>query len=100
MKYADIIRADIRLTILRILNEDAGYSHNESVLKQALALVGHNISGDRVRTELQWLEEQGLVTIGDTAGIMVAGLTDRGQDVATGATVVPGVERPMPGRLR
>lgn len=95
--YAALIREDIRLSILRALNEDADYSHNESILKGVLGAVGHKISSDRLRTELGWLAEQNLITTEDVAGLTVARLTDRGQDAATGAAVVPGVKRPGPG---
>lgn len=96
MSYAELIAADIRLVILRALAEDTGYSHNESVLQSVLEVFGHSISRDRIRTELNWLAEQGLVTLRDAAGYLVATLTGRGADVAAGRVTVPGVKRPRP----
>lgn len=96
MSYADMITADIRLVILRALEEDAGYDLNESVLHSVLTALGHTVSRDRVRVELAWLAEQGLVTLTDVVGVQVALLTERGADVATGRAVVPGVKRPRP----
>ncbi len=96
MSYADIVIADIRLVILRTLAEDAGYAMNESVLQSVLGQFGHTCSRDRVRTELRWLEEQGLVSIQDVVGVLVARLTSRGADVASGAARVDGVKRPRP----
>ena len=94
--YAEVITSDIRLVILRALAEDVGYSHNESVLQSILEQFGHVVSRDRVRNELAWLAEQGLIGIRDSAGYMVATLTGRGADVAAGRATVPGVKRPGP----
>ncbi|SHH33608.1 hypothetical protein [Desulfofustis glycolicus] len=96
MSFAKLVQEDLRLVVLRVLAEDADYSHNEHVLRAALGAVGHNISLDRLRTELAWLAEQGLIAIDDSIGVQVARLTTRGLDVAGGATVVPGVKRPVP----
>ena len=95
--FADLVTADIRLVILRCLNEDPGYDLNESMLQSMLEAMGHNVSRDRVRTELAWLAEQGLVTVTVVMSVQVATLTQRGADVATGRATVPGVKRPRPG---
>ncbi|HHK75272.1 MAG TPA: ArsR family transcriptional regulator [Rhizobiales bacterium] len=97
MSYMTIVQEDRRLVILRALAEDADYSHNEYVLRSFLDAYGHKIGLDQMRTELAWLSEQGLITIRDGSGVMVAKLTGRGKDVAEGAVVVPGVKRPEPG---
>lgn len=96
LKFSEFMDADQRLVILRLLAEDGDYSHNEFVLQDALALFGHNVSRDKIRTELAWLEEQGLVTLRDVEGVKVAKLTARGADTAAGRAIVPGVKRPMP----
>jgi len=98
MSYSDLVISDIRATILRALAEDPGYSHNDIVLTDICRMMGHTVSRDAVRTQLAWLSEQGLVkteTVNDA--IVVATLTDRGADVASGAASVPGVKRPRPG---
>jgi ribosomal protein L12E/L44/L45/RPP1/RPP2 len=93
----DVITQDRRLVILRALNEDAGYSQNESVLQSILEVFGHKVSRDQVRSLISWLAEQDLVNIDFVgADFMVAKLTGRGVDVATGAATVPGVKRPAP----
>lgn len=92
----DIFTKDQRLVILRSLVE-AGYDANESILDDCLALYGHKISRDLVRTHLNWLEEQGLVKIERLGnGFMIATITQRGVDVANGEAVVDGVKRPSP----
>jgi Fe2+ or Zn2+ uptake regulation protein len=96
LNYKQLITSDIRLVILRALAEDDGYSLNESVLQSILAMFGHKVSRDRVKTELAWLAEQGLVKIDTVVNIQVASITGRGMDVACGQVVVPGVKRPGP----
>ena len=96
MTYQDLVTEDQRLAVLRLLAEDAGYSHNDSVLQTALDAIGHAISRDAVRTLLAWLDEQGLVTVEAIESIRVATLSRRGLDVAQGRAVVPGVKRPAP----
>ena len=98
MSYNQFITEDRRLVILQALNKDSGYSHNESVLQSILGEMGHRVSRDQIKTLLGWLAEQGLVTtkiIGES--LIVAQLTSRGGDVATGMVTVPGVKRPLPG---
>lgn len=96
MSLAQLLTEDIRLVILRFLAEDAGFDLNESIIHSALATLGHNVSRDRVRVELAWLAEQGLLTIKDVVGVQVATLNGRGLDVAEGRAIVPGVKRPGP----
>ena len=86
---------DMRLVMLRSIDED-GDSLNESMLQDVLRMYGHTVSRDRVRTEMRWLEEQRLVVIEDVAGILVARLTGRGVDVATGVSHIDGIKRPRP----
>lgn len=94
--FADVVRHDIRLIILRSLEQDPGYDLNESILHTIVGEFGHNVTRDQIRTEIAWLQEQGLVTSKTVVETIVATLTERGADVATGRAVVPGVKRPSP----
>lgn len=97
MSFANLMTEDERLVLLRALEQDTGgYTANDSILHSILGDFGHKVSRDRVRTQLTWLEEQGLVTLKDVAGCLVATMTSRGLDVATGLATVPGVKRPRP----
>ena len=96
MSYTELITADIRLVVLRALAEDPGYSHNEIIIANILEMMGHKVSRDRLRAELAWLSEQGLLKTEAVAGMQVATLTGRGADVASGASSCPGVKRPVP----
>lgn len=92
--FSDFLRHDQRLVLLRLLAEMPSYCANSSVLAIALERYGHAMTRDQVKTELRWLEEQGLLSIEDLETVLVATLRERGQDVATGRTTVPGVKRP------
>ncbi|MBD9463931.1 ArsR family transcriptional regulator [Pseudomonas sp. Pdm06] len=92
--YADYLRHDMRLVILRLLVEMPGYRANSSVLNTALDNFGHTASRDQVKTELQWLAEQGAVSLADIGPVLVATLTERGQDIAAGRARVSGIKRP------
>lgn len=97
MTYRDEVDADRRLCILRLLAEDPGYSHNDSVVQSALATLGHRVSREMVRADFAWLSQVGLVSVEEiNATIHVAELTPRGLDVARGNATVPGVKRPGP----
>lgn len=92
--FAEFLRNDVRLVILRLLAEMPAYSANSSVLTVALGRFGHAITRDQVKTELAWLQEQGLVSCEDLGAVLVATLAERGADVARGLAIVPGVARP------
>ncbi|AWK84487.1 hypothetical protein [Photobacterium damselae] len=94
MSFKDLVTADQRLVILRSLHEMAGYEANESIIDSCLDAYGHKISRDAVRVHLSWLQEMGLVSLRELSGCQIATLTGRGEDVATGQAIVPGVKRP------
>jgi hypothetical protein len=93
-KFAEFIRHDIRLVILRLLVDMTAYRANSSVLTMALDSYGHTLSRDQVKTELHWLAEQGALTLEDVGPVLVATLSERGQDIAAGRARVPGIKRP------
>jgi len=97
MSFAEVMADDRRLVILRLLAESPGYSANEYLLASALPGFGHNVSHDRLRSDITWLAEQGLVSISSQADLQVAKLTARGDDVQAGLARCPGVKRPAPG---
>lgn len=88
MNFASFLREDQRLVMLRFLSEMPSYSSNSSVIYQALTRYGHAPSRDQIKSELRWLEEQGLVTVEDIGTVLVARLTERGADVAAGRAIV------------
>ncbi len=98
MNYTTHIDADRRLSILLLLSESTAYEANEELLRRLLEdIYAHSVSRDRLRTDLDWLAEQGLIRHRDTGGLRIATLTAHGGDVAAGRAQVTGVQRPRPG---
>ncbi len=95
-RYRDLVTQDLRLTVLHLLTQADGYDLNSSILASALREFGHRPSMDRLEMELGWLAERGLITIVKVGHLTVSKLTLRGEDVAYGHAVVPGVKRPGP----
>lgn len=98
ISFAERLREDRRLVLLRILAAQNGYFANSSVLHAGLVHLGVAASRDDVLTDLHWLHGQGLLASLTEAvpGVEVATLNKRGADVAGGLAVVPGVSRPSP----
>lgn len=95
--YADHLREDRRLVLLRLLEERPEYQANSSTLHAGLNFIGVPGTRDDINTDLAWLQDQGYVALRVAMeGVHVATLTARGHDVATGRAIVPGVRRPGP----
>lgn len=92
--YADFLRKDMRLVLLRILLEMPQYQANSSILFTMVNQLGHSALREEVKTELRWLEEQKLISVEDVSSVMLCRITPLGQDVAEGWAVVDGVARP------
>ena len=90
-------REDRRLLMLKALASENDYSISDMVLRNLLREYGHAESADTIRTDIAWLEEQGLVTTEKVGVMVVATVTERGKDIADGAACVPGIRRPRPG---
>lgn len=100
--WAERLREESRLRILRRLSERPDYSAPAPALQ--MDLEGHGLAQSMasVRTAITWLEEQGLVIaqpVGGAGGILIATATESGLDVAAGRSLVPGVARIRPGEL-
>ena len=95
MNFSEAVTANQRLVALQVLQQDPAGTCNENVLRAALDMAGHRkLSPRRVRDLLHWLAEQGLAALEERAGLMLARITDRGEDVALGGSSVPGVAAP------
>lgn len=93
MGYKEKIAKNRRLEILHLLGEMPGYEAGQGLIYQALTVAG---SADQVAGDLDWLDEQQLVTISSPGGYRIARITQRGLDVATGKSRITGVARPLP----
>lgn len=95
--YSDHFVQHMRLVILRLLAEASEYRLNAAIVTDMVNYHGLAASRAQVRTELAFLEEQGVVKTAELgSGVLVATLTERGADVAAGRATVPGVARPSP----
>lgn len=96
MTYRDIHDQHLRLSILRLLEKEGDYRANDSLLTAAVEPLGFKVSRDKMRAQLAWLSEQGLVTLEAVGHLSVVMITERGIDVALGRATAPGVQRPAP----
>jgi hypothetical protein len=95
--FAERLREDRRLVLLRLLAEQSAYRANSSVLHAGLHHLGVAASRDDVVTDLHWLRDQGLLSIEEAVPcVFVATISGRGKDTADGHCIVPGVSRPSP----
>lgn len=95
MSFENQLKEEMRLVMLRLLNELPSYRGNSSTLHSGLMRWGLSFSRDQVKTELHWLKDQGCVDIElDNPDVIVVKLKERGQDVAEGRQRVPGIQRP------
>jgi hypothetical protein len=92
--YQENVQQARRLAILLTLYFAAGYTLADEVLRTQLASAGFVVSRDLLKTELAWLAEMGFVErLPAGCGVQ---LTVRGEDVALGRSISPGVRRPAP----
>jgi hypothetical protein len=95
--FAEKLREDRRLVILRLLSEQPQFRMNSSNVYLGLNHLGVLGTRDDVLTDLHWLKDQGLLRLDDVPevpSLMLCTLTARGQDVSTGSARVPGVSVP------
>lgn len=96
MNWQKFQQEDARLTILILLSKQNDWTLNEHVIRPGLSHLGHTLSKDKLRVELSWLKEIGLIKMETRENIQVVKLLNRGLDVAQGNTEVPGVQKPSP----
>ncbi|WP_065204266.1 VpaChn25_0724 family phage protein [Shewanella woodyi] len=97
MALIDIKNEHQRRSILTALSAMVGFGANHSMVRDTCARFGVKMSSDTVKTQLNWLEEQGLVSVEQQGDYLIAELKSRGQDVVDGLTNVPGIKRSRAG---
>ena len=98
MSYAEELREHARIAILRMLEDAPRYTSNVSMMTDLLRRYGIAYTRDQVASEVQWLQEQGMVTTErPTPQFIVVTATVRGVEVAQGIVAHPGIQRPRPG---
>ncbi|WP_242095482.1 ArsR family transcriptional regulator [Sphingomonas sp. CROZ-RG-20F-R02-07] len=97
--FFDFTMSHARLAILRALTEAVQHTANDSTLFMEMERLGLPVTRDQLRTQLGWLEEQGLIRLSrPTDSLLAVTLRERGADVAVGRSFVDGIQRPSPGR--
>ncbi|MEQ8396436.1 ArsR family transcriptional regulator [Thalassobaculum sp.] len=96
-----IMTEGLRLTVLRLVAGAAGRTANEHVLHMTVESFGFRVARDRIRVELAWLRDQGLLSVTELKRdggppLMVAIANARTLDVVEDRATVPGVARPSP----
>ena len=85
-----------RLKMLQYLEGTPAYEAAASVMRLHCGRIGVPTNADQAVAAIAWLDEMELVTTRDYQGEPIARLTNKGREVATGATSMPGVIRPDP----
>jgi hypothetical protein len=97
MALIDIKNEHQRRSILTALSAMVSFGANHSMVRDTCASFGVEMSGDTIKTQLYWLEEQGLVSVKLQGKYLIAELKARGQDVVDGLALVPGIKRASAG---
>lgn len=95
MSFENQLKEEMRLVLLRLLNDLPSYRGNSSTLHSGLEHWGLSFTRDQVKTELYWLKDQGCIEIElDNPDVIVVKLIERGQDVIKNRTRISGIKRP------
>ena len=95
--YLQVMAEHRRITILRQLAGPGGNAGiNDSIMQTVCNEFGVSSSRDQVKSALNWLEEQGLVSLKRVGSLVIAYPKQRGNDVAKGIIIVDGVQPPSP----
>ena len=98
MSLVEKLAQQRRIFMLQALAEDDARSMNDAGLGVVLKHLAHNTPRDLVRADMNWLAEQGLLSLarmpdGRGGELWIATLNNNGQEVAEGRSF-PGVARP------
>ena len=98
MDYEEFLAQDRRLIILEKLAETSDRKLNDRLLVRYLDARAHNVSYEVVRTDIRFLASLGAVVRTEVGGLVVAEITQTGEDHLSGAQRLEGVERPSARR--
>lgn len=95
--FNEFARRDLRLTLLKALAAQPGFTGNENILQHEAAAVGLNRSREVIRTELNFLASIGAIKAQERGTVMIGTLLARGHDHVKGLLVLDGINTPSPG---
>lgn len=86
------IRPVIRRAIVDVLT-DAGGEHSEVEIAMLLKAWGHPAARSVVRTEMEWLAEEGLIKIEELGPLLAGRVLPDGRDVSEGRLIYDGIDK-------
>ncbi|KPN64268.1 hypothetical protein SAMN04488527_101271 [Aliiroseovarius crassostreae] len=93
--YSDHFNAEARLIILRALSEEKAGRLNSTMITKVLESFAINRSREYVHTQLRWLETEAQAVILTEAGsVLVAELTQQGEDHLERRAKIEGISSP------
>ena len=97
MSFADKLREEARLIILRAIDEQPDGRLNSSLLRDELdERWGINKGREWVHDELRWLADMGAVRTIIVGSVVIASITQKGRDHVERRAIITGVKRPSP----
>jgi repressor of nif and glnA expression len=92
--YAEIVRQDARLIILKALAGQTDERLHSGFIAEELLRFGIDRPREWIHGELDWLAEMGAVALIKPGSVVVATLTDKGARHLRRAIVIEGIKRP------
>jgi len=96
MTFEETMKQDLRLVLLRTLNEQPAFTCNESILNDIVKTYGHNKSRNHIKAQLRWLADTDAIEVKEVEGFLIATLKRNGQDHIEGLAIIDGIKRPGP----
>jgi sugar diacid utilization regulator len=92
--YAELVRQDARLIILKALAAQTDERLHSGYLVEELLRFGIDRTREWVHGELDWLADMGAVTLAKPGTVVVATLTEKAARHLRRALVIQGIKRP------
>lgn len=92
--YAEVIRQDARLIILKVLAAQTDERLHSGFIAEELLRFGIDRAREWIHGELDWLAEMGAVTLIKPGSVVVATLTEKGARHLRRGVVIEGIKRP------
>lgn len=93
--YSEHYNEELRLCLLKAVDEDPGKSVNDSLLHRVVGDYGFNCTRDHLRTQLLWLQNQGsAVSLREVGTAVIAQLAQAGEDHLQRRALIVGVKPP------
>ena len=92
--FSAFVEEDACLVILKELAEQTNGSLSDSILVEVAKAFGHDRSRDWIRARLRRLQEVGGVRLVEAGSVLIATITQSGEDHVRGRIVLDGVKRP------